>query len=154
MTSPLHLSAYGGVATRSDIEGAGGICSLLFLAMIGAMLRGCGGVGITLVGVRRLLAGLLGRILAVAVLGGRHGELGRATLQQREFVMRRCAGDAASARETVAEMLCVSSGVRNRVGDGKAVAKGWRLAGLVQGGGCGASLELAACCRGELSPCP
>lgn len=130
LASPLQLPAESGIATRTDIKSTGGVCSLLFLAMLWGVLGGCGGVRITLVGVWRLLARLLEGVLAVAIVGARHGELGRATRQQREFVMGRCARDAALARETVAEMLGVCSVAQLGCGSWRR-----RLAGAVQGGG-------------------
>jgi hypothetical protein len=101
----LRLAAYCSIAPRGDIEGAGGICALLFLAVVGSRMcagsrgRGVGRVRIALVGVRGLLGGLLGRILAVAVVGSRHGELGRATLQQRVSVARENCGRAMQRRQ-------------------------------------------------------
>jgi hypothetical protein len=95
LACPLHLTTDGGVAPYAHIEGARSICSLLFLAMVRVMRarsrrRGGGRVRITLVGVRglSLLGGLLGRILAVAVVGSGHGEVGGA--QQRVRVETMC----------------------------------------------------------------
>lgn len=75
------------ITPHADVESAGGILSLLFSAVIGGMTWGDGGsVIVGLVGIWRLLlvvAGQLGRVLAVAVVGStRHAVLDRCRLKK------------------------------------------------------------------------